>query len=59
MMPPSPSSSQQEKTEEDKDGNKKIVKTKKGGKEGSLSSNSHFCHHLEAPLAFALLLPPR
>jgi hypothetical protein len=25
------------------------------GEEWSLPSNSHFCHHLEAPSAFALL----
>jgi hypothetical protein len=33
---------------------KKVTKNEKGG-EWSLPSNSHFCHHLEAPLAFALL----
>jgi len=32
---------------------------KKREGEGSLPSGSHFCHHLEATLAFALLLPPR
>jgi hypothetical protein len=28
---------------------------RKGGKEGSLPSSSHFYHHLEAPLVGALL----
>ncbi len=37
---------------------KKNAKHKKGGGEGNLPSSSHFCHHLEVPLAFTLLLPP-
>jgi hypothetical protein len=41
-------------TEENNDGSKKNAKNKKGGEERSLPSNSHFCHHLEAPLAGAL-----
>ncbi len=35
----------------------KNAKNKKGRGDGSLPSSSHFCHHIEAPLAFSLLLP--
>ncbi len=37
---------------------KKNAKNKKGGEEGSLPSNSHFCHHLEAPLVGGTLEAP-
>ncbi len=52
------------KQEETKEDNGDIVvifftgKYKRGRGEGSLPSSSHFCHHLESPLAFTLLLPP-
>ncbi len=36
----------------------KNAKNMEGGEEGSLPSNSHFCHHLEAPLAGGTLEVP-
>jgi hypothetical protein len=62
MAPLLPSSLQQEEEIEEDESDIVVIffaeKNKKGVGEGSLPSSSHFYHHLEATLAFALLLPP-